>query len=62
MKIKCPAEIDVYDLVVTGIPFEEQTDFLTELFMMFGHQHTIDAYKRIQGSNPHLFPPLLEEQ
>ena len=61
MKIEYPLCIDSFDLALE-IPDEDETEFLIELFTTFAHQHVIEAYKQVQQSDPHLFPPLLEKQ
>ena len=45
-----------------GIPDKDETEFLIELFLIFNHQHVIEAYKEVQQHDPDLFPPLLEKQ
>ena len=61
MKIKFPLHIDTCAFAM-GVPEEDETEFLIELFIIFDHQHVIEAYKEVQQRNPDLFPPLLEEQ
>lgn len=61
MKIEYPLCIDSFDFA-QEIPEEGETEFLTEIFTIFNHQHVIEAYKEVQQRNPDLFPPLLEEQ
>mgnify|MGYP000915142059 CR=1 FL=1 len=61
MMIKYPLYIDTFT-VATDIPDKDETEFLTEVFMIFNHQHVIEAYKEVQQRNPDLYPPLLEEQ
>lgn len=61
MKIEYPIYVESYSLL-QEIPDEGETEFLTEIFMVFNHQHVIEAYKEVQQENPDLFPPLLEEQ
>lgn len=61
MKIKYPLHIDSFTFA-TEIPHEDETEFLTEIFMIFASHHVIEAYKEVQQRNPDLFPPLLEKQ
>lgn len=61
MRIKYPLYIHTLDFV-TEIPDEDETEFLIELFLIFDHQHVIEAYKEVQQHDPDLFPPLLEKQ
>ena len=61
MKIKYPLFILSYNLF-QDLPSEDETEFLSEAFSIFNHQHVIEAYKEAQQRNPDLFPPLLEEQ
>lgn len=61
MKIEYPRYIDSLDFV-TEIPYEDETEFLIELFSITASRHVIEAYKEVQQRNPDLYPPLLEEQ
>ena len=61
MKIEYPLCIDTFDFA-QATPDEDETEVLIELFMIFAHEHVIEAYKEIQKRDPDLFPPLLEEQ
>lgn len=61
MKIKYPLHIDSFTFA-TEIPDKDETEFLTEIFMIFNHQHVIEAYKEVQKRDPDLYPPLLEEK
>lgn len=61
MMIKYPIYVDSYSLL-QEIPEEGETEFLSEVFTVFNHQHVIEAYKEVQQENPDLFPPLLEKQ
>lgn len=61
MKIKFPLHIDTCAFAM-GVPDEDETEFLIELFLIFDHQHVIEAYKEVQQHDPNIFPPLLEEQ
>ena len=61
MMIKYPIFVDSYALF-QEIPEEGETEFLTEIFTIFNHQHVIEAYKEVQQHNPDLFPPLQEKQ
>ena len=61
MKIKFPLHIDTCAFAM-GIPDKDETEFLIELFLIFNHQHVIEAYKEVQQHDPDLYPPLLEEQ
>ena len=61
MKIEYPLCIDTFDFA-QATPDEDEKEFLTEIFMIFNHQHVIEAYKEVQQRNPDIFPPLLEEQ
>ena len=61
MKVRFTTYIDPYHFA-PNVPYEDQKEFLIELFRVFSIQHVIEAYKEIQQRNPHLFPPLLEEQ
>lgn len=60
MKIKYPLFIFSYNLF-QDLPSEDETEFLSEAFSVFNHQHVIEAYKEAQQRNPDLFPPLLEK-
>lgn len=61
MKIEYPLCIDTFDFA-QATPDEDETEVLIELFMIFAHEHVIEAYKEIQKRDPDLFPPLLEKQ
>ena len=61
MKIEYPLYIDS-DTIAREVPLEDEKEFLTDVFMIFTSRHVIEAYKEVQQRNPHLFPPLLEEQ
>ena len=61
MMIKYPIYIYSYNLF-QDLPDEDETEFLSEAFSIFNHQHVIEAYKEVQQKYPDLFPPLLEKQ
>ena len=61
MMIKYPIFVDSYALF-QEIPEEGETEFLTEIFMIFASHHVIEAYKKLQKRRPDLYPPLQEEQ
>lgn len=61
MKVRFTSYIDPYHFAL-NVSFEDQKEFLIELFKTFSSQHVIEAYKDIQKRRPDLFPPLLEEQ
>lgn len=61
MKVRFTSDIDTYNFAI-NVSFEDQEEFLFELFKVFSSKHVIEAYKEVQQESPDLFPPLLEEQ
>lgn len=61
MMIKYPIFVESYSLF-QEISDEDETEFLSEAFTIFAHEHVIEAYKQVQQYNPDLFPPLQEKQ
>ena len=60
MKVRFTSYIDPYHFAL-NVSFEDQEEFLIELFKVFSSKHVIGAYKDRQKRRPDLFPPLLEE-
>ena len=61
MQVKITTYIDPYCFAL-NVSFEDQEEFLIELFKVFSSKHVIEAYKKLQKRRPDLYPPLLEEQ
>lgn len=61
MQVRFTSSFDPYFLAL-NVSFEDQEEFLIELFKVFSSKHVIEAYKKLQKRRPDLYPPLLEEQ